>query len=337
MRQFLEIKTRASFLLFMSLASSALLGCHARTPPQAQGEPIVARVGSRAISSTELKVRVSSNLPAGRTRVASLEEKKELLDRVIRSVLIVQEAERQGMAKDPEVVEAKEHHATEQQLDIKMANEFLHDKFDKDPALKQIPESEVRADYAAHQSDYVKPERVRLEVILLKGEPSDRKAHDEAKALLADLKLKAARGNGGSFATTARVRSEDGATQPRGGDTDFKTPEQLAQAYGPAVAQAARSLASVGDMSEPVRGATGWFLLKLMGRQNAMNQPFEEVAHIIEGRLRSEKRATLIDNFAKELRAHTDIVVNEDELNRTELEVASSDIHPSNDRPRDSR
>src|ERR1700682_5027581 len=154
--------TSASFPRLL-LASSVLLSCHARTPPQAPtGEPIVARVGSRTISSTELKVRVSSNLPAGRTRVASLEEKKELLDRVIRSVLIVQEAERQGMAKDPEVVEAKEHHATEQQLDIKMANEFLHDKFDKDPALKQIPESEVRADYAAHQSDYVKPERVRL-------------------------------------------------------------------------------------------------------------------------------------------------------------------------------
>ena len=43
----------------------------------------------------------------------------------------------------------------------------------------------------------------------------------------------------------------------------------------------------------------------------------------------SEKRATLIDNFGNELRAHTDVVVYEDQLNRTELEVPSTESHPA--------
>jgi peptidyl-prolyl cis-trans isomerase C len=73
----------------------------------------------------------------------------------------------------------------------------------------------------------------------------------QAQHLLADLKEKAAKGNAGVFATTARVRSDDEATKPRGGDTGFKTAEDLTQAYGPAVAQAAVS-SSVGAVGSPI-------------------------------------------------------------------------------------
>jgi peptidyl-prolyl cis-trans isomerase C len=307
----LEMKTQTSLFFRLLLAAGACLACQGRATKASTDGPIVARVGSETISSAEFKDKIAGQASMARGRFSSLEKKKEFLDGMIRYQLMVNEAERLGLDKNPEVQEAKEH---------AMANELIHQKFDRDPALKQVPEPEMRAYYDAHKDDYVKPERVRLEIILFKGKEGDRAINDEAKRLLADLKQKEATGNGGAFATLARVRSDDDATKPRGGDTDFKTQEELAKAYGPAVAQAAVGLKGVNDTSDVVRGPNGWYLVKLMGRQNAMNRTFEQVEPMLEGRLWHERRTTLMENWIKELRAKTDVVVYDDELNKVDLQ-----------------
>jgi hypothetical protein len=303
------------------------LGCRAPKAP-VEGPPaegaIVARVGSTSISSAEFTQKALNQPPVVRASLTSLEKKKEFLERLIRHELLMQESAREGFDKDPEVKEAKEQGMPEDKLREKMANEMLHDKFDKDPALKGIPEPDLRAYYVAHQSEFVKPDRVHLEIILLTGKETDRKVLAEAQRLLADLREKAARGNGGAFATTARVRSDDEATKPRGGDTALRTEEDLVQAYGPKVAEAATALKNPGDMSEVVRGKTGWYLIKLMARQNALNETFDQVAPMIEKRLLSEKRTALIEAWIKELRAKTAVVVYDAELNRIDLQA-----HPS--------
>jgi hypothetical protein len=252
----------------------------------------------------------------------TLERKKEFLDRLIRLELLMQESAREGFDKDEEVVDAKKAGMSNEGLRQKMANEMVHDKFDKDPSLKEIPEADSRAFYDAHLSDYVKPDRIRLEIIFLQAKEGDRRIRDEAQRLLADLKGKAASGNGGAFATTARARSDDAGTKPRGGDTGFKTADDLTQAYGPTVAQAAIALKAPGDLSEVVRGKNGWYLVKAKARQNAMNESFEQARSGIEARLRNDKRTALIDAWVAELRAKTPVVVYDAELNKIDLQAS---------------
>jgi hypothetical protein len=103
------------------------------------------------------------------------------------------------------VVDAKKAGMSNDGLRQKMANEMVHDKFDKNPALKEIPEADSRAFYDAHLGEYVKPDRIRLEIILLQAKEGDRKVRDEAPHLLSDLKEKEAKEMPGSFAT-GRVR-----------------------------------------------------------------------------------------------------------------------------------
>jgi peptidyl-prolyl cis-trans isomerase C len=306
-------------LVVLLSATSGWLGCRGRAPRASAEGPIVARVGPATITSTEFRQKALIQSPMMRASFTTLEKKKQFLERLIRLDLLMQESVREGLDKDPEVQEAKEQGMPEDGLRQKMANEMLHDKFDKHPELKGIPEPEVRAFYDAHRSDYLKPERVRLEIILLKAKEGDRKVLDEARRLLIDLKDKEAKGNGGAFATTARARSDDEATKARGGDIDLRTREDLTRAYGAAVAQAAFGLKRVGDMSDPVRGNAGWYLLKLMVRQNAVDESFEQVKRMIEARLLNEKRTALIDAWVAELRAKGNVVVYEDELDKIDL------------------
>jgi peptidyl-prolyl cis-trans isomerase C len=304
--------TRSLLIVCTTLATAGSLACQKQGGKNAEG-PYVAKVGTGVITSAEFKEKISGQSPFARAHYTSLDKKKEFLDGMVRYELMVQEAERLGLDKNPEVQEAKEH---------AMVNELIHQKFDRDPALKQVPEPEMRAYYEAHKDDYVKPERVRLELILFKGKETDKAVLDEAKRLLVDLKQKDSKGNGGSFATVARVRSDDDATKSHGGDTDFKTPEELTQAYGPVVSQAAMALKGVNDMSDVVRGGNGWFILKMMGRQNAMNRTFEQVEPMLEGRLWHERRSTLMENWVKELRTKGNVVVYDDELNKVESQAA---------------
>jgi peptidyl-prolyl cis-trans isomerase C len=307
-------------MLFAALAATGgLAACHKGAHDEATDGPIVARVGSRAISAAEFKQKALNQSPVILASLTTLEKKKEFLERLIRLDVLMQESVREGFDKDDEVKEAKAQGMAEDKVHQKMANEMTHDKFDKDPALRSIPEAELRAFYDAHLSDYVKPDRVRLEIILLKGSEGDRKVLGEAQRLLADLTAKATKGNGGAFATTARVRSDDEATKPHGGETGFKTQADLTQAYGAEVAQAAMGLKANGDLSGVVRGKGGWYLLKLMTRQGALNETFDQVSPMIEKRLLAEKRAAMIDAWVAELRSKANVVVYDDELNKIDL------------------
>jgi len=309
---------RSLFLVLLA-STSASLACKARTGTGAAEGPIVAKVGTEPITAAEFKQKASIQSPMVRASLTTLEKKKEFLDRIIRLRLIMQESVRQGMDKDDEVKEAKEQGMSAAGLHQKMANEMVHHKFDEHQELKEVPEAESRAFYDGHLDQYVKPERYRLEIILFNGKEGDRKIRTEADRILADLREKAKQGNGGAFATTARVRSDDEATKPRGGDTGFKSEADLTQAYGAAVAQATKGLKANGYMSDLVRGKTGWFLLKLKARQSAVNESFDQARSMIEARLRNDKRSAMIDAWVADLRAKAPVVVYDDALDKVDL------------------
>ncbi len=199
---------------------------------------------------------------------------------------------------------------------------LLHDQ--EESVAKSVPEEDLRKYYEAHLAEFVRPERIRVSIIFIAapaGSPKRGQANKEAVALAADLKAKEAGPVKTAFAEAARSRSEDAASKPLGGDLNLKTHEELAQAWGPAVADAASAMKTVGEISSPVATDKGFYILKLTARQPGINIPFEAARAQMEARLKSELRTKNVESFVSGLRAKTKITVHDEAL-------AAVDVHP---------
>jgi peptidyl-prolyl cis-trans isomerase C len=97
----------------------------------------------------------------------------------------------------------------------------------------------------------------------------------------------------------------------RGGDSDYKTHEELAKSYGDGVANAAMALKEINDVSDLVRGIDGWYVIRLAGRQNAINRTFDQVKPAVQARAWHEKRTKLYDAYVKELEDKSNVKIDE--------------------------
>jgi peptidyl-prolyl cis-trans isomerase C len=269
--------------------------------------PAVATMTYDAITTDAFEKHLKEQSPFIRARYTTVEKKKEFLDGMIRFQLLADEARKEGFDKDPEVI------AT---VDKVMVQKLIHKKFG-DEGSDQLPASDLQAYYDSHKEEYVKPERLRLQLIELKG--SDQQS--AAKKLLADLKAK---NDLAAFGTYAAAHSDDAATKGRNGDTDYKTRDDLVGAYGEPVASAADKLKQINDLSEAVQGKDGWYLLKLIGRQAALNRTFDQVKPALQSRLWHERQNKAFEDYVKQLRDGAHIVINEAEL--AKVDVSAPDL-----------
>jgi peptidyl-prolyl cis-trans isomerase C len=228
---------------------------------------------SDAITTEAFEKHLKEQSPFIRARYTTVDKKKEFLDGMIRFQLLADEARKEGLETDPEVI------AT---VDKVMVQKLIHKKFGDEGADK-LPPSDLQAYYDAHKDEYVKPERLRLQLIEIKG--ADKQS--AAKKVLADLKAK---GDLAAFGTYAAAHSDDAISKSRNGDTDYKTHDELVAAYGDGVAAAADRLKQINELSEVVEGKDGWYLLKLIGRQAALNRTLDQVKPALQSRLWHERQ-----------------------------------------------
>jgi peptidyl-prolyl cis-trans isomerase C len=267
-----------------------------------KGEAVATLDGQTLVTVDQLEDQLREQSPFVRARYTDASKKKEFLDSLVRFELLSREAAKEGFDKDPEVVK-----------DMKkaMVQRLLRKKFDEDPALSKLSDEELKEFFEQHKDDYVKPERVRVQVIEFKGAPGDNKVQQEAKKDVVEVKEKTKKGDLAAFSLLARTRSDDDTTKMRGGDTDYKTREELSKSYGDGVANAAMGLKEINDVSELVRGIDGWYVIRLAGRQNAINRTFEQVKPAIQARAWHEKRTKLYDAYVKELEDKSGVKIDE--------------------------
>lgn len=108
-------------------------------------EPVVARVGDSTLTVQELKTRLEEQPPAIRARYTTAERKKEFLENQIRVELLAQEARKQGLDKDPEVLASLEKLMVQRLLQQHAAT------LEKQP----VSEAELQKYYQEHLSDFV--------------------------------------------------------------------------------------------------------------------------------------------------------------------------------------
>lgn len=305
----------APSLALSLVAALVLAACGGSSSPSGGSQPatasgpVVAKVGDRVFTLGELDAQLETQ-PITRSRLINQERKREFVDNLIRFELLAQEAKRQGLDKDPDVQEATKR---------AMVQKLTQTRFSDEEA--PVTEEEARAFYQEHIHDYVKPERVRASHIFFeapRGDVNRNRVRAEAERSLAELRRKEAERDRTAFSQLAKTRSDDGSSKRAGGDLSFRTEEELSEMWGADVAKAAFALSNVGDFAPLIETDRGFHVLKLTGRQAALDRPFESVRNQIENRLSREKMTQAFEDFVASLEDKTQIMVDEEVLEQLE-------------------
>lgn len=301
---------------YTSIAALFLLvGCHGGSSPSTpDSSETIATIGEKKITATAFKAKLAEQPPVLRSRYKTLDKKKELVDNLVRFEVLLEEAHRRNLDTDPEA---------KAMLDKFLVGRLVRLKQEEAEKASAPSEAEAKKHYDEHIAEFVRPARMRVGHVFLaspKSDPKHAKAGQEAARILAELKTKDAGSSHTAFASLASSRSDDTSTKEMGGDLGFKTREELSQAWGDAVASAAAALKTTGDLSGVIESDKGFHVLKLLQRQEGIEQSFESVKSRIEGQLAMKRRAQALDEFVAQLKSKANVTIDEKALDRISVE-----------------
>jgi peptidyl-prolyl cis-trans isomerase SurA len=188
----------------------------------------------------------------------------------------------------------------------------------------QITEEDARQYYLLHKQEFAEPATVTLREILIDvpattqgGQASISVAKaDEAEALAGTVRARLAAGE--DFAKVAAEVSA-AASKANGG---LVGPIKVAE-LSPTLQQMLEKM-KPGDLTQPVRTARGFQILKLETLKPAAVQPFESVRDIVADKVHEARQQTEVRKFMARVRGQAIIEWKNDELKRMyEKQVAS--------------
>jgi peptidyl-prolyl cis-trans isomerase C len=288
-------------LALLPLLACAALACKSKQNAQHTG-PVVARIGDEVITADDFKKKLDETSPFLRARYNTAERKKEFLENLIKNELLAQEAMRRGLDKSPAVQEVIKRAAVQ---------ELLRQQLDEKLTGADIADADLRKFYEQHLEDYVKPERVRINHLLIATGPG---AQGKASRLLREISDRESKGEVNAFQVVAMKESADPKSAPVGGDVRYLSKVELSRELGDAVAEASFTLAKAGDKAGPLETPRGFELIKLQNRTIALDKKFDDVKDMLRQRMARERRSQEYDAFMKRLRADGRVTIMDDEI-----------------------
>lgn len=296
------------------LAAAALLACQPQRGPKKTG-PAVARGEGVTVTADEFKARLKEQSPIIRSRFTTLERKKEFLDGLIRFEVLAAEAERKGLYEDPDI-----------QIAVRklMVQKLVQRYFQDGAGAKDIPEQELKDYFEKNKAEYFRPQRVRLAAITFlaaPGTPERAAKGAAARKAAGDIKTQATK-NPLAFGQLAQKYSEDAATRAIGGDLGFKSQEDLVKAYGEPFARAVFDQKD-GTISGVLESSQGFHVVRVAGRQEELNRPFEQVKDQLAARLFRERKQKDLEAWVKQLKDQARIRIDDAALEKITVEAES--------------
>lgn len=156
-----------------------------------------------------------------------------------------------------------------------------------------VSDQDARADYDKNAAEYVQPRQVHAAHILVRVPPvGGSEAENKAKAKVEDV-LKRARA-GEDFAKLAKETSEDTANAQQGGDLGFVKPGDLV----PQFEKAAFALKKGELVPEAVRTPFGYHAIKALDVKDGGTTPFKDVVDAIKAKLATKRAEEEASNKA---------------------------------------
>lgn len=280
-------------VITLVLAFAGLSACGGAGDGEDDASGVAAKVNGVPVTQDQIDdVRAEGRL-AGEEKDA-----EAALEDAIGREILRQEAERLGLSVDTAAIDARvadvaerlggEEALTQALEAAAMSPEQLRRGAEHGLLREALRESRfgdlaatdaaVRTFYREHRRDlFTEPAAVRLSSILVRVED----IADEVLAKLAE---------GAPFAELARIYSRDAESKNEGGMLGWITEESL-----PApLAIAARDLER-GEVSAPVGGPGGWYVLKLHDRREAEVRPFAAVEEGLRAELDLREQVRALD------------------------------------------
>ena len=248
-------------------------------PAAAPARPVpatgpVATVNGTTIPRARLDMVVRQQTQRGAADSEGL--RSQVREALINNELLVQEANRTGLAKKPEV---------QQQIDLTrqevVANAMVAEYLRASP----ISDADIQKEYERAKSQTGDKE-YRARHILVATE-------DEAKGIIADVK------KGGKFDEIAQKRSLDEGSKPKGGDLDWNVPATFDKAFADAMVKLDK-----GKMTEtPVRTRYGFHVILLDDVRAVSFPKLDQVKPQIQQSLVAQR----VDAYLRDLRSKAKI------------------------------
>ena len=231
----------------------ALLG-GAGDPPASPAGDVVAQRGNVRLTVSDVRDLLDRADPAAR---AQLTANPAALTAFVRDRLLAQtllaEARAKGWDQRPEVIQRARDAS-----DTVITQTYLASLTQPDPSFPS--EAEIAAAYEANKARLTLPRQYHLAQIAVLVPPNAGKdADEEARRKIQDIRQQVTRSRA-DFAEIARKSSQDRASSERGGDLGWLREDAVL----PAIRESVGGLAE-NAVSEPIRSADAWHVVKLLG------------------------------------------------------------------------
>jgi peptidyl-prolyl cis-trans isomerase C len=261
---------------FLVLAGAlALVGCKPASNGGATSDansaaPPVATVNGAPISRALYDFYVKGVAGKAATDL-STDQRNSLLDNLIRAELVASQAEKDGVAKDPDTANLLALTRL-QVLSQAVSQHYLKDKKPTD--------EELRAEYESQIGTLPKTE-YHAQHILVASEASANQLIDQLK-------------KGADFGDLAKKNSTD-SSKTSGGDLGWFTPDRMVRPF----AEAVLTLKKGEYTLHPVQTQYGWHIIKLLDTRDATPPPFDAVKDRLVQLVQGKKFKAYEDGLVK--------------------------------------
>jgi len=223
-----------------------------------ESEVVLAKVGDTVITQKDFEEFLQRNAGMRKNRPYSPEEKKAMLDNLIRSLAVVAEAEKEKLDETPEF---------KSKMKLYRVEVLVQESFAKILPTVKVTDEEIEA--LVKENPALTPQTtLQLKEILVKTEK-------EAEAIYDELK------KGADFAKTAVDKSK-AETRISGGTMRPVTRGMLPKP----VEEIAFSLKQ-GEISKPIKTDKGYYILYLTERKEKTPEEMEKIMVQVKEKLRS--------------------------------------------------
>lgn len=260
-------------------------------------DEIVAERDGIVVTVRDLKAKVRSQVPPEARHGYFLDGQKVagLVETTLLTGQVVRDAEAQGLDRDPKMVEELEQ-VRQDVLARNQVEHYIHSR--------PLPDFKVlaREMYRANKARHIQPREIDVRHVLIS---TDDRSEREALELAEQVRAMAVGGE--DFGKLVDEYSKRGPGED--GWLRGFTPES----YDPGFAAGVTALTNVGDISEPVRSAYGYHIIKLEAVRPERQLSFEQVEPMLLSEVKekflADTRRDYLNKFSNQsVKLHDDVI-----------------------------
>ncbi len=271
----------------------------------AAADDLVGKMGGVELHGAELKTVLEAQPADARRQLAT---DQAALERLVRSELmrkaILNEAKQKGWDKRPDL-----QPLIERSRDQVIVSSFVGNLAKPDDGYPS--DVEIKQFYEANKTHLLAPAQFQLAQIFLPAvDGADKTRAEESRKKIGELGARLAK-SPGDFAKLAKEFSAHRESAERGGELGWVSDEQMVPEIRRAVAGMNK-----GDVSQPIKSAAGWHLIKLLDKRAAGTRPLAEIRANLVVAMRNRKAQDLERAYLEALAIKLPPTINQIELGK---------------------